>query len=127
MTKDQVRALEKNTVEFSEEVTEGCLEANITGRKIDLLFEENILQRISTDNPIFRTAKNVGVGSTEAEVKAAYGRALTIVPHTYDEDGHYLKVIDKTGFGFMFETNGVQVTSMHVGKSPALEYVEGCL
>lgn len=78
--------------------------------------------------PPIRTAKNVGLGSTEAEVKAAYGAALRVEPHPYLEDaGHYLVVKSADGkTGIIFETDRKNVIEFRAGRYPQVGYIEGC-
>jgi hypothetical protein len=74
------------------------------------------------------TAAGLGLGSTESAVRRAYGSALKIEAHPYDERGHYLKIYDAgKQSGIIFETDGERVTSFRAGKYPALGYIEGCL
>ncbi len=75
------------------------------------------------------TPDGIGVGSTEAAVRAAYGDRMTVEPHPYEgPTGHYLVVTDPSRPGFLtiFETNGVTVTSLRAGRLPEVRLIEGC-
>ncbi len=78
--------------------------------------------------PPVRTAKGIGLGSTEAQVKAAYGTAVKVEPHPYLEDGgHYLVVKSPDGkTGFIFETDTKKVIEFRAGLFSAVQYIEGC-
>jgi hypothetical protein len=75
-----------------------------------------------------KTDKALGVGATEAQVKAAYGSAIKVTPHHYEGPlAHYLTAFDpKTQRGVRYETNdkGI-VTTIHAGDG-SIELVEGC-
>jgi hypothetical protein len=66
----------------------------------------------------------VSVGSSEAEVRAAFPR-LTVEPHKYT-DGRYLNAKLSPKSGVVFETDKIKVTRFRLGTYPAVEYVEGC-
>ncbi|GAA0539223.1 hypothetical protein FHS83_003682 [Rhizomicrobium palustre] len=74
------------------------------------------------------TPEGVGVGSSEAAVRKAYGKRLLIEPHPYLYDqGHYLIVEDSDHkHGIIFETDTKRVTSYRTGLFSAVSYIEGC-
>jgi len=87
------------------------------------------ISRISTEDKALRTDKGFGVGSREIDIERAYGAALTIEPHTYDDPpAHYLTSWTVKGKrGVRYETDQHRrVAVIHAGDD-AIEYVEGCL
>ena len=102
-----------------------------------VMIEQGRLTSITAvDNSPLRTDRGFGIGSTAAEIKAAYGDALLVEPHKYVEGGEYLTVWngpkptnyveDPAARGVSYETNAEgRVTSVHVG-GPSIQYVEGC-
>jgi hypothetical protein len=75
-----------------------------------------------------RTERGIGVGSTEAEVRAAY-RTLGETPHKYEAAPAKNLVWGEEGvpeaLRFEIGTDG-RVAQLHAGASPALMYVEAC-
>ncbi len=75
----------------------------------------------------FRGAK---VGDSEARIKSLYGSQITVEPHQYVREGHYLVFTprDKADrdFRVIFETDGKKVTRFRSGRLPEVTYVEGC-
>ena len=71
-----------------------------------------------------------GVGSTEAEIRAAYGQHLTIQLHKYQWEAGwrsfiYIPPADSLN-AIVFETDGQTVRTYRVGRRPQVEYVERC-
>jgi hypothetical protein len=79
-------------------------------------------------SPPIRTAKGIGLGATEAQVKAAYGASVKVTPHTYlTPKGHYMTVMSPDGKrAIVFETDGERVIAFRGGRIPQVEYIEGC-
>ena len=108
-----------------------CRELTTPGQpQLTVMAEDGRITRISLDarGPL-RAAHGLAVGSTEAEVRRVYGRALGAQPHHYEAaPARYLTIWTKPrSRGIRFETNTQRrVTRIHAG-GPAIEYVEGCL
>ncbi len=104
-----------------------------------VMIEQGVLTSISVFEPsTLRTDRGFGIGSTAAEIKAAYGNLATVEPHRYvGPPAEYITVWnggrpgepyvqDPNARGISYETdeNGV-VTLIKVG-GPSIQYVEGC-
>lgn len=93
------------------------------------MIEDGKVSRITLDEGSrIKTDKGLGVGSTEAEVKAAYGEAVEVSPHKYNPPpASYLTIWTDPGRrGVRYVTDGAgNVTAVHAG-SASIQYVEGC-
>ncbi len=62
-----------------------------------------------------------GIGSSEAEVVAAYPDQVIATPHPYTgPQGHYLSVEFENNLAIIFETDGTIVQGYRAGSSPAM-------
>ena len=96
--------------------------------QIFYMVENGRITRIDIeDGSDIKTDKGVGIGATEAEVLAAYGPGMQVMPHKYDPHGHYL-VMDSADAksAILFETSNGKVTMFRAGVHPSVDYVEGC-
>src|SRR6185503_18604183 len=84
MTRAQVEGVLGEPV-TGDELTEGCIEEAAAGMAgVYFMFEQDRLTRISLGSlSRFTTPRNIGVGTTEAQVREAYGRGLESEPHHY--------------------------------------------
>lgn len=105
-------------------------EAKACGQVLDpryrttaLMFVDGKLARIDVRRRGL-SFNGVSVGSTEAEVRAAFPK-LTVEPHKYT-DGRYLNVKLSPTTGVVFETDKAKVTRLRLGSFPAVSWVEGC-
>lgn len=103
-----------------------------------VMIENGRLSRISLINDsALKTERGFGVGSTAAEIKAAYGGAVVSQPHKYQaapaedlfvwaEGGStgYVQDPDARGVRYEVGTDGV-VIAVHAG-GPSIQLVEGC-
>jgi len=86
--------------------------------------------RIEVDSSAVPTGLGVRVGDSEARVKELYGARVSVEPHKYLPNGHYLVVAPvpptDSNFRLIFETDGSRVTSYRAGRLPQVQWVEGC-
>lgn len=112
--------------------SEACRELTFPkgGPDLVVMAEEGRVTRISAyGDSTARTDRGFGVGSQEADIRKAYGPALKVEPHSYDDlPAHYLTAWTAPGKrGVRYETDQKgRVTTVHVG-GPSIRYIEGCL
>lgn len=75
-----------------------------------------------------KTAAGLGLGSSEEQIRTAYGSAVEVQPAPYNDTGHWFILNDaKKRYGILFETADGKVTTFWSGKYPSLIYREDCL
>lgn len=130
--REAVRRFGLRNVDPEGEVTgPECRQYHVPSRpQLDVMTEDGRVTRISLYRKgAIRTDRGLAVGSTEAEVRKAYGAALTTEPHHYEEaPARYLTWRPAAGKpGIRFETDARRrVTAIHAGGA-SIAYVEGCL
>jgi hypothetical protein len=84
--------------------------------------------RIEVNAPGIKTKSGLGVGDSEAHVKEVLGSAVEVTPHKYvAPNGNYLTLWNSSHKAAVrFETLQGKVTSFYAGRTPEVEYVEGC-
>ncbi len=94
---------------------------------VNLMFEKGRVARVEIRSGSTHTVDGAGIGDTEARLKSLYGARIKTTPHKYT-DGHYLTVTSSTDASnkIVFETDGSKVLRFRSGRTPAVEYVEGC-
>jgi hypothetical protein len=95
---------------------------------IFFMFEGWRLSRVSAaEGSHARTPRGIGVGATEAQVRAAYGRGLRSEGHRYQNaPARYLTYWTRARSGVRFETDEHRrVQLIHAGGA-SIEYIEGC-
>lgn len=97
---------------------------------IGVMFAGGRVVRIDVFGPNIRTASGAGIGDTEEKIKSLYPDRISVGPHKYEPEGHYLKFLPADaadqGYGIIFETDGKKVTSFRTGTRTAIALVEGC-
>ena len=104
-----------------------------------VMIEQGVLTSISIFEPsTLRTDRGFGIGSTAAEIKAAYGDAATVEPHHYvGPPAEYITawnggrpsepyVQDPNARGISYETDESGVVTLIKVGGPSIQYVEGC-
>ncbi len=128
----QVSGLPLNNEPLDTETPGACVEeqyATTDGDQLWLMFEGDKLVRItaSTEASHTRTAQNVGVGSTDAEVRTAYQGLIEQGSHYNAPPAHNLiawTVPEQSGMLFEVDANN-RVTAVHAGGAQ-IQYMEGC-
>jgi len=112
--------------------SEGCAYWRPRGapRGVSVMIENGVAVRADIDSTGPKTAEGIGVGSTEAAIRAAYGQHLTIQLHKYQWEAGwryfiYIPPADSLN-AIVFETDGQKVRTYRVGRRPQVEYVERC-
>ena len=84
------------------------------------------VRRVDIHTTTIKTTRGVGVGSTRAQVLAAYRGKVTTSPHKYVPGGQYLTV--RSGkYALLFETDEKgRVTTYRFGEAEPVSWVEGC-
>ena len=90
------------------------------------MIEDGVITRADVNRAVKNSAKVV-VGASLNAVKARFP-SIVILPHKYDERGHYLVLATKDRkAAILFEESDGRVTEVRAGLEPSVEYVEGCL
>lgn len=84
--------------------------------------------RIDVRDNTLATDAGARVGDAESRVRDLYRGRVQTEPHKYVQGGHYLIVTSPrdTTHQIVFETDGKRVTSLRVGRTPEVRWVEGC-
>jgi hypothetical protein len=100
-----------------------------TTRAVLFMVSNGRIARVDINDSTISTNHGVRIGDPETRVYEAYPNRVTSEPHKYVE-GHYLTVAPEaaadSGLAIVFETDGSRVTGYRSGRTPEVEYVEGC-
>lgn len=113
------------------EPDESCGQAFLSTapKGVSFMVEGDTIVRVDVDSVGVKTEDGIGVGSTEAEVRAQYKTLAKVSAHPYEgPKGHYITV-DRAGdrrYRMIFETDGNVVTRFRVGRREAVDLIEGC-
>ena len=99
-----------------------------TPAEFNFMVSEGKFARVGTDSAKYAAPGGGKVGMSEARLQALYNNALHALPHKYT-DGKYLSIaasgVAPTKLVFETDAQGV-VTEWRVGRSPEVDFVEGC-
>jgi hypothetical protein len=93
-------------------------------QRVSAMVEDGKVTRIETSDRRFRTPSNIGVGSTLADLRNAYGSRLNDEENPYAGRDYFVHA--QNGNGIKFHVERDRVTDLTVGSS-SIRYVEGCL
>jgi len=130
-TLDEVRAAWKEPLQ-GDVADDYCHALRPQGSQADdviLMIEGKRLVRYDVRNDRIVAPGGGKVGMSLGQLQTLYPDRGDLTPHKYDEKGHNLRVRPAAEGGAIvnFEINGDgTVTAWRVGKTPQVDYVEGC-
>ena len=92
---------------------------------VDVMVEQGKVTSLTTTNTKLATAKSIKVGSSEADLRKAYGSELKPQPNPYDGTDYY--VWDSKNLGVKFHVSSAGKIEFISSGTKSIEYVEGCL
>ena len=92
---------------------------------VDVMMEEGKATSFTTTSPKLATARGIRVGSSEAELKKAYGNKLKSEPNPYDGSDYF--VWDSKDRGIKFHVTSEGKIDFISSGGGSIRYVEGCL
>lgn len=132
MTETQARAAVGGRIGREPDADEACKSLALKGEKgVYLMFESGVLTRITLmPGARFKTDHGLGVGATEAQLRAAYGgKGLTVIPHAYEAPpARYFTAWDSARrlHGVKYATDPHRVVNEIDAGGESIRYVEGC-
>lgn len=97
--------------------------------RVGFMFEQGVFVRYDVAVDTLEAPGGGRIGQARADIERLHAGRLQVQPHEYVPGGHYLRVTDPAiaGGALVFETdeNG-RVTRWRVGRTPQVDYVEGC-
>ncbi|HHF7346186.1 hypothetical protein [Legionella feeleii] len=108
---------------------ESCFYVSLKGTQgLSFMISGDKIVRINITSSSFSTSKGARIGDSEAQVQALYAGKLEVEPHHYDQNGHYLTLIETLkDRAIRFETDAKVITQIYSGRNQETHYVEGCL
>ena len=104
----------------------GAVRRDGRDKQIIYMVEGGRITRIDINTPLVRTARGVGLGSTIAQVRKAYGATFRSHPNLYTALPDLEVRRPGSRFGLIFETDHGRVIAMRGGKYPSVAYSEFC-
>jgi hypothetical protein len=111
-------------------VTEDCRFATLKNgpKEVFLMLNHRTIVRIDIKNPKIKTTQGFHLGSNADTVKTLNKGKIEAYPNKYEADKETLVVTpkEKSNLRLVFDTDGKKILYMRAGKTPEVEYVEGC-
>lgn len=131
MSRPELIALVGRPIRAGYDMQERCtyIRGTALPRGVQVMVFDGVVARIDVLEPGVPTAEGLEVGATEQQVLAQYGPDAVVSPHAYSgPQWHYVTVTppNDTAHRIVFETDGAVVKSYRVGRTPEVEWVEGC-
>ena len=116
--------------ESAVEASPGCGFARADGFDgIGFMLIDGVIARVDVYSGPSSTASGARIGSTEEEINTLFPDVISVSPHQY-VDGNYLTLTptaeNLADVRVVFETDGEVVTSYRAGRTPEVEWIEGC-
>ncbi len=107
----------------------GCDEVQLKiNNKIEVMFEDGKITRISTTDPNILSYSGAHVGMSEQRAHEIYGSSIWLDNHKYIDGGHYLIVESSNSkYALVMGTDGKEIIELIAGFYEPAQYVEGCL
>lgn len=99
------------------------------GSEFGFMFESGKLVRYDVGTAKETAPEGGKVGMMRARIESLYSGRLEARPHEYVPGGQYLRIPGPAGdnTALVFETDGSgRVTRWRIGRTPQVDYVEGC-
>lgn len=96
---------------------------------VALMILKDSVARIDVEGAGILTREGAGVGDLETRLLELYAGRARVQPHKYTgPTGHYVIVEERgdTLHRIIFETDGQHVQRYRAGRSPGVDFVEGC-
>ena len=96
-------------------------------KHMGFMVQEGTITRVDIDDQTYLTDTGITVGQKEERIFEKYKDEVSERIHPYlGKAGKYIIVDNPGGFKMIFETHNGVITRFRVGRSPAVEYIEGC-
>lgn len=110
--------------------TEACRFATLKNgpKEVFLMLNHRTIVRIDVKNPEIKTTQGFHLGSNADTVKTLNKGKIEAYPNKYEADKETVVVTpkEKSNLRLVFDTDGKKILYMRAGKTPEVEYVEGC-
>ena len=94
---------------------------------LGFMVQDGVITRIDIHKEDYLTDTGLSVGQKEEQIFKKYEGKTSERIHPYiGKRGKYIIVANSDGYKMIFETDSGVITRFRTGKSPSVEYIEGC-